>query len=170
MEVINSLLPFLSTGSKQAWRGQNEIQVNVDEQIIYSWMSFKDNDWLLMDSFLMDILIKFPLEVEQLTLPFAELAGVRPGEKRKPLVSTWKAKLEKEQRWEGEVRWNMSVNNSWELSFWLQKKKKNTSSCPPFPSWGRCRCLCTAETSPARPWPEPVWCASPPPQWEPGTP
>lgn len=40
----------------------------------------------------------------------------------------------------------------------------------PFLSWGRCRCLCTAETSPARPWQEPAWCASPPPPWEPDTP
>ena len=40
----------------------------------------------------------------------------------------------------------------------------------PFLSWGRCRCLCTAGTSPARPWPGPVWCASPPPRWEPDTP
>lgn len=58
--------------------------------------------------------------------------------------------------------------SEWQLRIVLLTAKP--SSCLPFPSWGRCRCLCTAETSPARPWPEPAWCASPPPQWEPGTP
>lgn len=40
----------------------------------------------------------------------------------------------------------------------------------PFLSWERCKCLCIAETSPARPWPEPAWCASLPPPSEPDTP
>lgn len=40
----------------------------------------------------------------------------------------------------------------------------------PFLSWGRCRSLCIAETSPAPPWPAPVGCASPPPPLKPDTP
>lgn len=94
-------------------------------------------------------------------LPFAELAGVRPGEERKPLCPAWKAELERGKYEMEEVRYIECYKDKGPL--WQQKLL-------PFLSSGRCRCLCTAETSPAQPWPEPVWCASPPPPWEPGTP
>lgn len=105
-------------------------------------------------------------------VPFAELAGVRPGEERELLGPARKAKLE--LRVAGDRRRGREVGRGWAAALQTAPPPAEglwgTPSDSPFLSWARCKRPCTAGTSPAQPWQAPAWCASPPPRWAPGTP
>lgn len=102
-------------------------------------------------------------------LLFAELAGVGPGEDGEPFNPARKAKLDRGGQ---KLRWGRctSVSKSMWQIISLRENHKFTGGFVPFLSWERCRLLCIAETSPARPWRGPAWCASPLPPSEPNTP